>query len=127
MSNVFSKFSELESKHKAFINLVLKPLLSLIVFLSIGYYTMWLSTNYVRQDQFLKLIDTQNEKFFQQENKTKNQFDNVQNKLEIIINQQTIFNEQIKTFNTLLANYQKQYDNLYERVLYLERTRKDQR
>jgi predicted nuclease with TOPRIM domain len=88
---------------------------------------MWLSTNYVRQDQFLKLIDTQNEKFFQQENKTKNQFDNVQNKLEIIINQQTIFNEQIKTFNTLLANYQKQYDNLYERVLYLERTRKAER
>jgi hypothetical protein len=51
----------------------------------------------------------------------KSRFDITQTKLETIINQQTIFNEQLKTFNTLTASYQKQIDSLNDRIIYLER------
>lgn len=124
MPNIVNKFSILEEKHRAFITLVIKPLLSLIVFLSIGYYTMWLSTNYVRQDKFVEFIDKQSSSDKQQDDAAKARFEATQAKLELIINQQVSFNEQLKTFNQLMTSYQKNYDSLQERILYLERSQK---
>jgi hypothetical protein len=120
-SNTFEKFNQFETKHRAFINLIIKPLLTLIAFLSIGYYTMWLSANYVRQDKFQSYIEKQISEDTKQDELSKSRFDVTQSKLEIIINQQTIFNEQLKTYNTMMASYQKQLDLVNERLLYLER------
>jgi hypothetical protein len=124
MPNIVNKFNEIEEKHRAFINLVIKPLMTLIVFLSVGYYTMWLSTNYVRQDNFSKFVEKQYIADEQQDNQSKNRFEIIQSKLETIINQQVAYNEQIKTINSLLSSYQKQHDTLNERLLYLERTQR---
>ncbi len=121
MINSMDKFNDFENKHRAFINLVIKPLLTLIAFLSMGYYTMWLSTNYVRQDKFNAYVEKQLAFDKQQDELLKSRFDITQTKLETIINQQTIFNEQLKTFNTLTASYQKQIDSLNDRIIYLER------
>ncbi len=127
MRQVLNKFFEIEVKHKTFINLIIKPLLSLIVFLSIGYYTMWLSANYVKQDQFLSAIADQTQREITQSDTLKKQFESVQSRLEVILNQQIIFSEQLKTFNTLVQTQQKQHDILYERVLYLERMSRHER
>lgn len=124
MPNIVNKFNQIEEKHRAFINLVIKPLMSLIVFLSVGYYTMWLSTNYVRQETFSTFIDKQYLSDEQQDSQSKARFEIIQSKLETIINQQVAYNEQIKTINSLLSNYQKQHDGLNERLLYLERTQR---
>lgn len=121
MPNSMDKFNDFENKHRAFINLVIKPLLTLIAFLSMGYYTMWLSANYVRQDKFSSYVEKQLAFDKQQDELLKNRFEITQTKLETIINQQTIFNEQLKTFNTLTASYQKQIDSLNDRLIYLER------
>lgn len=125
MPNIVNKFNQIEEKHRAFINLVIKPLMSLIVFLSVGYYTMWLSTNYVRQSSFYDFVQKQIASDEQQDEQSKNRFEVIQSKLEVIINQQVAYNEQIKTINSLLTTQQKQYDMINERLLYLERTSKN--
>lgn len=124
MPNIVNKFNQIEEKHRAFINLVIKPLMTLIVFLSVGYYTMWLSTNYVRQETFSTFIEKQYSSDEQQDEKSKARFEIIQSKLETIINQQVAYNEQIKTINSLLSNYQKQQEGLNERLLYLERNQR---
>lgn len=121
MANTMDRFNDFENKHRAFINLIIKPLLTLVAFLSMGYYTMWLSTNYVRQDKFSMYIEKQISMDRQQDDVYKTRFDLTQSKLEIIITQQTIFNEQLKTYNTLMASYQKQLDSINDRIIYLER------
>lgn len=125
MPNIVNKFNQIEEKHRAFINLVIKPLMSLIVFLSVGYYTMWLSTNYVRQSSFYEFVQKQISSDEQQDEQSKNRFEVIQSKLEVIINQQVVYNEQIKTINSLLTAQQKQYDMINERLLYLERASKN--
>lgn len=125
MPNIVNKFNQIEEKHRAFINLVIKPLMSLIVFLSVGYYTMWLSTNYVRQSAFYEFVQKQISSDEQQDEQSKNRFEVIQSKLEVIINQQVVYNEQIKTINSLLTAQQKQYDMINERLLYLERASKN--
>lgn len=125
ITNTLKKMNAFEHKHSAFINLIIKPLLGLIAFLSVGYYTMWLSTNYVRQDKFTEYVEKQILADKQQDENSKIRFDLTQTKLETIINQQIIFNEQLKTYNTMMASYQKQLDLLNDRVLYLERKEKN--
>jgi len=125
MINSMHKLNDFEDKYRAIINLVIKPLLTLVAFLSIGYYTMWLSTNYVRQDKFSSYVEKQMAFDKQQDELMKSRFEITQTKLETIINQQTIFNEQLKTFNTITASYQKQLDSLNDRIVYLERKRNE--
>lgn len=124
MPNFISKFNILEEKHRAFINLIIKPLMSLIIFLSVGYYTMWLSTNYVRQDKFFDFVEKQTKADEQQDDSSKARFEVTQTKLETIINQQVAYTEQIKTLNAMLLSYQKQVDELNDRILYLERNQR---
>jgi hypothetical protein len=54
--NVIDFLNQFENKHRAFISLVLRPLFMLLMFLSVGYYTMWLSSTYVKQIQFGQYI-----------------------------------------------------------------------
>ena len=116
-----SKLNKFEEKNRAFISLMLKPMLTLLVFLSVGYYTLWMSTNYVKQDKFAAYIEKQ---IILEKNKDDvytSRFQLTQNKLETIINQQSVFNEQLKTYNIQMISYQKQIDSFSDRLLFVER------
>jgi hypothetical protein len=115
------KLNLFELKHRPFINLIIKPLLTVTVFLAVGYYTMWMSTTYVKQDKFVDYMKQQIELDKKQDEILKNRFDVTQGKLEIIINNQVSFTEQLKAYNQLLGGFQKQLDNIDNRVTYLER------
>lgn len=118
-----STLAAFESRHSSFINIILKPLLTIIVFLSIGYYTMWMSTNYVKADKFSQYVDKQLQSDRAQDELMKSRFEITQTKLETIINQQVAYTEQLKAYNQLLSNFQKQVDSIDSRVMYLERGR----
>ena len=120
-SNVIDFLNNFEIKHRAFISLVLRPLFMLLMFLSVGYYTMWLSSTYVKQTQFGQYIEKQDIEDAKQDELAKTRFEVVQTKLDAIINQQTIYTEQLKSVNQLMINQQKDVDDLNERVTYIER------
>jgi len=115
------KLTDFEGKHRPFINLIIRPLLMLVVFLSVGYYTMWMSTNYVKQDKYAEILKNQTEVDKKQDEINTQRFEVIQAKLELIINNQTAFTEQLKAYNQLMANYQKQLDNQNDRIIWLER------
>lgn len=115
------KLTNFEDKHRPFINVILRPLLMLLIFLSIGYYTMWMSTNYVKQEKFAEVIKNQTDLDKAQDALATQRFEVIQAKLEVIINNQTSFNEQLKAYNQLMVNYQKQLDDQKERLTWLER------
>lgn len=119
--NVIDFLNQFESKHRAFISLILRPLFMLLMFLSVGYYTMWLSSTYVKQTQFGQYIEKQDVEDAKQDELAKTRFEVVQTKLDAIINQQTIYTEQLKSVNQLMVNQQKDVDDLNERVTYIER------
>lgn len=119
--NFIDFLNTFELKHKSFINLILRPLFMLLVFLSVGYYTMWLSATYVKQEDFKTYIEKQLSNDAKQDVIAKNRFDVVQSKLDALITQQTAYTEQLKAYNQLIALVQKQLDNIDDRVLYLER------
>ncbi len=119
--NLVDFLEQFETKHKSFINLILRPIFMLLIFLSIGYYTTWLSANYVHQENFTKYIEKQFESDKKQDEFSRNRFEVTQSKLDAIINQQVAYTEQLKAYNGLLINYQKQLDNINDRLLYIER------
>lgn len=82
--------------------------------MAVGYYTLWLSNNYVKKETFDAYT-------IKQDQQMTTRFDSIQNKLEIIINQQTITTEQFKNLNLILNTQQKSLDNLNDRLTYLER------
>ena len=110
----FDKISLFEHKHRSFINLFVKPLIAGFVFLAIGYYTSWLSQNYVKKEIFEKFIE-------RQDTLIENRFELVNSKLETILSQQIMFNEQFKSLNNQLSTTQKNVDLINERLTYLER------
>lgn len=110
----FAGFTEFEQKFGGFINLVVKPLCMAFIALSMVAYTSWLSANYMPRPEFSAYVVEQREL-------TDSQNRIVNNKLEIIINNQTIYNEQMKGLNALLDHQQGQITALGERVIYLER------
>jgi hypothetical protein len=121
-SNIVDFFEQFENKHKAFINIIIRPLFMLLIFLSIAYYTTWMSANYVHQESFLKYLEKQSLNDTKQDEFNRTRYEVTQTKLDAIINQQVAYTEQLKTYNSLLQNYQKQLDNINDRLLYLERT-----
>lgn len=115
------KLNFFEQKHRPFINLIIKPLLTVSIFLAVGYYTMWMSTTYVKQDKFTDYLKQQIELDKKQDEVLKNRFEITQSKLEVIINNQVSFTEQLKAYNQLLSNFQRQLDGVNDRVTYIER------
>jgi hypothetical protein len=101
-------------KHPTMFSLVVKSIFGIIVFLSFGYYTLWLSTNYVKKDTFDSFISKQEQLF-------EARFQITQGKLENILNQQIITAEQFKNLNIILNSQQKSLDSLNERLTFIER------
>lgn len=110
----FDKVSYFEEKHRSFINLFLKPLIATLAFLCIGYYTSWLSSNYVKKEIFEKYIEKQDKLY-------ESRFEITNTKLETIISQQITFSEQFKLLNLQISSTQKNLDNINERITYIER------
>jgi hypothetical protein len=107
-NNIISKL------HPDILSTVLKSAIGFIAFICVGYYTLWLSSNYVKKETFDSYITKQD----QQMNL---RFDQIQNRLEVILNQQIITTEQFKNLNLILSTQQKSLDNLNDRLTYLER------
>jgi hypothetical protein len=112
--NIVDKLENFENKHKAFINLFIKPFGTLLIFLALGYYTMWMSSNYVKQEKFNLFVE-------KQEKLIESNFEITRTQLQTILNQQTTFTEQLKAYNMQIINLQKASDALSERVTYIER------
>lgn len=109
------KLNFFEQRHRPFINLIIKPLLTVTLFLAVGYYTLWMSTTYVKQDNFRTYTEKQDEIL-------KNRFEITQSKLETIIHNEITFSEQLKSYNQISDIFQKQLDHLNTEVAYLERS-----
>lgn len=115
------KMTDFEGKHRPFLNLILRPLLMIIIFLAVGYYTTWMSTNYVKTEKMDAFISKQSQLDKEQDETAKARFDVIQSKLDTVINNQTAFIEQLKAYNQLMAAYQKQMDSVNDRIIWLER------
>lgn len=113
--------TEKSTKLNQLLMLLAKPALTLLGFVIFGYFTMWMSLNYVRHDKFEDYINKQSAENAQQDRTAKERFDIVQVKLETIINQQVSYTEQLKAYNQIMLNIQKQVDSLDDRVKYIER------
>jgi hypothetical protein len=122
--SLVDKLSIFEDKHRPFLNLIIRPLLMLVVFLAVGYYTLWMSTNYVKADRFSLYVEKQIKADEDQDSISKARFEIIQTKLETIINQQTAYTEQLKAYNQLLSNFQRQVDSIDSRLMYLERNQR---
>jgi len=92
----------------------LKPILGFFIFICIGYYTLWLSANYVKKETFDEYTKKQDQLLT-------SKFDSIKSKLETILEQQIITTEQFKNLNVILTTQQKSLDNISERVTFLER------
>ena len=101
--------------HSAAISAVVKSILGLFAFICVGYYSMWLSNNYVKRETFEAYTSKQDQLL-------SSRFDAIQNKLEIIINKQTVTTEQFKNFSFVLDTQQKTIDNLNDRITFMERS-----
>lgn len=120
----FNPISHLDSTTKntnPWIGYFAKPLVMLLCAILIGYITMWMNANYVKQDKFGEYVKVQLENDKRQDEVLKNRFEVTQTKLETIINQQVSYTEQLKAYNQIMLGIQKQVDNLDDRVKYIER------
>jgi len=106
--------SYLPKIHPAIMGTLLKGVLGFFAFICIGYYTLWLSSNYVKKETFDAYTTKQDQIL-------NSRFDIIQNKLEVILNQQIITTEQFKNLNVILTTQQKSLDNLNDRLTFLER------
>jgi uncharacterized membrane-anchored protein YhcB (DUF1043 family) len=120
----FNPITHLDSSPKSatsWIGYFAKPAVMLICAIILGYVTMWLNTNFVKQDKFAVYVDKQIENDKRQDEILKNRFEITQTKLETIINQQVSYTEQLKAYNQIMLGIQKQVDNIDERVKFIER------
>jgi hypothetical protein len=101
--------------HSAVVGAIVKSVLGLVAFICVGYYSMWLSNNYVKRETFEAYTSKQDQLL-------SSRFDAIQSKLEIIINKQTISTEQFKNFSFVLDTQQKSIDNLNDRITFMERS-----
>lgn len=116
--------SSIKNDKGGWLNYFLKPAIMLILALIFGYGTMWLSTNFVKQDKFAAYVDKQIASDQKQDENAKIRFDATQQKLEQIITQQVSYSEQLKAYNQVMIGIQKQVDNIDDRVKFIERSDK---
>ena len=106
------------------IGMFLKPMIMLLAALAFGYATTWLSTNFVKQDQFANYVERQLDADKKQDQEARERFETTQTKLQTIINQQIVYTEQIKLYNQVIDTVRKDMETIEERVKYLERNQK---
>lgn len=98
-----TSFFKLFEKYAPVIDYIVKPLLMAFIGLALSYHTLWLSANYVKQTDYNAQIDVINQK------------------LDVIIQNQVAYKEQLATVNLLISNDEKKFDSQDERIRWLER------
>ena len=101
---------------------LIKPAVMVIAFMMFSYATLWMGEHYVSNEKFGQYVDRQISNDNRQDEEAKKRFDITQSKLEVIINNQISFTEQLRAYNTIMVGMQKQIDNIDNRVIYLERS-----
>jgi|GEM_PF-3542785 len=99
----------------------IKPAVMLIAFMMFSYATLWMGQHYVTNEKFGEYVKVQIDNDKRQDIEDQKRFEITQAKLETIINNQTVFTEQLKAYSQIIVGMQKQIDNIDNRVIYLER------
>jgi hypothetical protein len=101
--------------------ILIKPALMVFIFVVFSYATLWLGQHFVTQDKFAIYVERQIENDKQVAEESQKRFEVTQAKLETIINNQSIFSEDLKHINQTEAGLDKRMDNLDQRLIYIER------
>ena len=101
--------------------ILIKPALMIFVFVVFSYTTLWLGQHFVTQDKFAIYVERQMENDKHVAEESQKRFEVTQSKLETIINNQSIFSEDLKHINQTEAGLDKRMDNLDQRLIYIER------
>jgi hypothetical protein len=99
----------------------IKPLVITVLFVLFSYATLWLGQHFVTQDKFAIYVERQIENDKNVAAESVKRFEVTQAKLETIINNQSIFSEDLKHINQVEAGLDKRMDNLDQRLIYIER------
>jgi len=99
----------------------IKPAVMLVAFMMFSYATLWMGQHYVTNEKFGEYVKAQIDNDKRQDVEDQKRFELTQAKLETIINNQTVFTEQLKAYSQIIVGMQKQIDNIDNRVIYLER------
>jgi septal ring factor EnvC (AmiA/AmiB activator) len=99
----------------------IKPLVMVVLFVLFSYATLWMGQHYVTQDKFAVYVEKQIEADKLSAREAEKRFELTQQKLETIINNQSIFSEDLKHINQTEAGLDKRIDNLDQRLIYVER------
>ena len=100
---------------------LIKPAVMIFVFVVFSYTTLWLGQHFVTQDKFAIYVERQIENDKHVAEESQKRFEVTQQKLETIINNQSIFSEDLKHINQTEAGLDKRMDNLDQRLIYIER------
>ena len=92
-----------------------------ILFVLFSYATLWMGQHFVTQDKFALYVEKQIESEKAISAESSRRFELTQTKLETIINNQSIFTEDLKHINQTEAGLDKRMDNLDNRIIFLER------
>jgi len=104
----------------------IKPAVMIVAFTMFSYATLWMGQHYVTNEKFGEYVRAQVESDKRQDSEAQKRFEITQAKLETIINQQVSYTEQLKAYNLMLVSIQKQVDGVDNRVIYLERSAREQ-
>ena len=98
-----------------------KPAIMMVAFMMFSYATLWMGQHFVTQDKFSIYVERQIESDKLAATEAQKRFEVTQQKLETIINNQSIFSEDLKHINQTEAGLDKRMDNLDNRLIYIER------
>lgn len=100
---------------------LIKPAVMVFFFVIFSYITLWMGQHFVTQDKFSLYVEKQIESEKTAAIESTKRFEVTQAKLETIINNQSIFSEDLKHINQTEAGIDKRMDNLDQRLIYIER------
>jgi len=101
--------------------ILIKPAIMVFCFVVFSYFTLWMGQHFVTQDKFALYVEKQIENDKISASESAKRFEVTQQKLETIINNQSIFSEDLKHINQTEAGLDKRMDNLDNRLIYIER------
>jgi hypothetical protein len=108
-------------KNDKWYGFLIKPAVMVFFFVIFSYITLWMGQHFVTQDKFSLYVEKQIESEKTAAIESTKRFEVTQAKLETIINNQSIFSEDLKHINQTEAGLDKRMDNLDQRLIYIER------
>jgi len=126
LGNPLDPFTHLDSpssvgNNNKWYTMFIKPAVMVVAFMMFSYATLWMGQHYVTQDKFAIFVEKQIESEKITAAESQKRFEVTQQKLETIINNQSIFTEDLKHINQTEAGLDKRMDNLDNRLIYIER------